>query len=79
MRKAGAYQPRVVVRDSARGQGRLGQSVRRDTEPQKKNRLTLSGIVLNSGTPTTSSSALTATALREFHRRCITSIMVRSS
>src|SRR5690606_18291544 len=63
----GAYQLRVVVRDSAADKvGSASQFV--EIPNLKKNRLTLSGIVLNSGTPTTSSSALTATALREFHR-----------
>lgn len=65
--KPGAYQLRVVVRDSAADKvGSASQFV--EIPNLKKNRLTLSGIVLNSGTPTTSSSALTATALREFHR-----------
>jgi len=65
--KPGAYQLRVVVRDSAADKvGSASQFV--EIPNLKKNRLTLSGIVLNSGTPTTSSNALTATALREFHR-----------
>jgi len=65
--KPGAYQLRVVVRDGSTDKvGSANQFV--EIPNLKKDRLTLSGIVLNSGTSTTSSSALTATALREFHR-----------
>lgn len=65
--KPGAYQLRVVVRDATTDKvGSASQFV--EIPNPKKNRLMLSGIVLNSGATTTSTSALTATAMREFHR-----------
>ena len=65
MATPGAYQLRMAVRDRASGKiGSAGQFV--EVPNLKNRRLSLAGIILNSGGSNSTGDPLTATALREF-------------
>jgi len=65
IQKPGAYQLRIAVRDN--GYDKIGSASQFIEVPDlKKDRLTLSGVVLDSGGANSAANPLTSTAIREF-------------